>query len=290
MSYETRGDLPLDYNPVVYPGSVLRFRGPEHDLARAYVLCLGGSETFGRFIHAPYAAQLDAALPVNVVNMGVMNAGLDVITRDGAISGAAAGAQAIVLQITGAQNMTNRFYAVHPRRNDRFIKATSMLRTIYRDVDFTEFHFTRHLLTHLQARSRDRFAIVTTELQTAWTARMTAFLRRAEVPVHLLWLSRRSPGAAAPRHGLGADPLFVTAEMLEEVAAHAASLSVAVPAQPAPDRRPDTRGMFYAARERAAARAMPGPDAHDLATARLKALLAKDMPRAMATGPARGEE
>jgi hypothetical protein len=271
MSFEHRGPLPLDYHPVVYPGSILRFRGPERGLDAPYVLCLGGSETFGRFIHAPYATQLNDALPCDVVNMGVMNAGPDVILHDAAIHAAIRGARAVVLQITGAQNMTNRFYSVHPRRNDRFVKATTMLRTLYREVDFTEFHFTRHLLTHLKAISADRFDVVETELKTAWVARMKSFLDRSPVPVHLLWLSRRQPVETESGSRLGLDPLFVTADMLEQVAGSAASLTVAVP--PAKGRGAATRGMFFAEREEAAARSLPGPDSHDLAARLLRPLL-----------------
>lgn len=271
MSFEHRGHLPLDYHPVVYPGSVLRFRGPGRGLETPYVLCLGGSETFGRFIHAPFCDQLDAALPWDVVNMGVMNAGLDVILRDGAIISALRGASAVVLQITGAQNMTNRFYSVHPRRNDRFVKATTMLRTLYRDVDFTEFHFTRHLLTHLRSLSRDRFGVVETELKAAWVARMQNFVERSPVPVHLLWLSRRHPEEAEPETRLGPDPLFVTHDMLAQVTGAAASLSIAVP--PVRDRRSPTRGMFFAAREEAAPRVLPGPECHDQAARLLGTLL-----------------
>lgn len=268
MSFERRGRLPLDYGPVAYPGSVLRFRGPARALDRPYVLCLGGSETFGRFISAPFPAQLATALDREVVNMGVMNAGLDVMMTDPAISAAAAGAEAIVLQVTGAQNMTNRFYSVHPRRNDRFIKATAMLRTIYREVDFTEFHFTRHLLTHLHALSADRFGIVRRELQEAWVSRMQAYMGGLAAPVHLLWLSRRRPEAAPARTGLGADPLFVTPEMLAAVAPLAASLTVVAPGNG--DSAGSTRGMFHTAAEAPAARALPGPDLHDRAAAELR--------------------
>jgi len=70
MSFEQRGPMPLTYEPVSYPGSVLRFRGPASAMEAPFILCLGGSETFGRFIHAPYATQLAEKLPHTVVNMG----------------------------------------------------------------------------------------------------------------------------------------------------------------------------------------------------------------------------
>lgn len=267
MSFEHRG-LSLDYHPVVYPGSALRFRGPRHGNGTGSLLCLGGSETFGRFIHAPYPAQLGAHLACDVINLGVMNAGMDVIGQDAAIRRALYAAKAVVLQITGAANLSNRFYSVHPRRNDRFVKASTMLRTLYRDVDFTEFHFTRHLLTHLKARSADRFGVVEAELRAAWAARMAAFLDHAPVPVHLLWLARQPPDDGATGARLGPDPLFITMDMLNHAATRAASLTIAV------QQSPDTRGMFITPREEGAARALPGPDAHAQAAGVLAPMLA----------------
>lgn len=273
MSFEQRGSVPLTYELAGYPGSVLRFRGPPTSMAAPYVLCLGGSETFGRFIHAPYATQLADQLPYAVVNMGVMNGGMDVMMHDPAIVAATRNAAAVVLQITGAQNLSNRLYGVHPRRNDRFIKTTAMLRTIYRDVDFTEFHFTRHLLSHLQGLSPERFGIVVAELRVAWMARMRSLLADIEVPVHLLWLARHHPDDAAQGDMLGPDPLFIKSDMLTELQGMAASLSVISP--PDAQTAQSTRGMFYAPREVAAARALPGPDLHDRAAAALAPLLAR---------------
>lgn len=272
MSYAHSGHGPLDYQPVRYAGSAMTFRGPAADLGAPFVLCLGGSETYGKFVIRPFAEQLSAAIGRPVANLGAMNAGLDLILHDEAIGAALDRADAVVLQITGAQNMTNRFYSVHPRRNDRFLKASTLLQTIYRDVDFTEFHFTRHMLSTLQAMSKDRFRILVDELQAAWLARMTALLGRIAAPVHLLWMSARHPGNALPESGLGSDPLFVTAGMLDRISGGAASLTVCVPEEgEAP--ASSTRGMFFAAREEAAARVLPGPELHDRAAAALAAVL-----------------
>ncbi len=266
MSFEKRGRMPLDYNAVALPGSALRFRGPQADTIEPDVVCIGGSETFGRFIHAPYPAQLDAALPGAVLNLGVVNAGLDVMINDPAIVGSVGAAGAVVLQITSAHNMTNRFYTVHPRRNDRFVTASTMLRTIYPQVDFTEFHFTRHLLTHLRAVSEDRFEIVRTELEAAWVARMRRFISDITAPVHLLWLSNRAPDAPEDPQLLQ-DPLFVTARMLEQVEADAASLTITCPDRA--EMENSVQGKFFGPREEAAARLLPGPQLHERAATEL---------------------
>jgi len=266
MSFLRKGPMPLDYDLVRYPGSVLRFRGPGHILEPPYVLCLGGSETFGRFIDPPFASQLNQILHQPVVNMGVMNAGLDVMMHDPAITAAISGASAIVLQIVGAQNMTNRFYTVHPRRNDRFIRANSILRTIFRDVDFTEFHYTRHLLSHLRHLSEDRFEIVVSELQAAWSARMDRFIGQIDIPVHLLWLSKAKPGHGTRNTDMCCDPLFVSQDMLDEIAMRAASITMV---SPTCEEGFQDRGMFFDLGEEKAAQNLPGASAHREAAKRL---------------------
>lgn len=262
MSYAKAGHGPLDYQPCRYEGSPMTFRGPKAEPEEGYVLCLGGSETFGKFSPDPYPDLLARRLGRPVVNMGAMNAGIDLLLHDPAIRNALTRAGAVVLQVPGAANLSNRFFSVHPRRNDRFVKASTMMRTIYREVDFTEFHFTRHMLTALKRRSEDRFMIVVEELRAAWQARMTTLLDRIGVPVHLLWLSRRAPGDdPLDEEGLGYDPLFVDAGMLAGLEPKAASVSVCILAQDA--RAPAARGMFHGRGEEAAARLMPGPEDHD---------------------------
>jgi hypothetical protein len=270
MSFETRGAIAPDHPTVSYPGSALRFRAPAGDPTRAHVLCLGGTETFGRFVAEPYANLLADRIDLPVINMGVAGGGLDVVLNDPAIAEARVAASAIVLQIQGAQTLSNRLYTVHPRRNDRFLRASGILRTIYRDVDFTDFHFTRHMLDHLRALSSDRFDIVRNELRVAWIARMTRVLTEAAVPVHLLWLSRCPPQDTDPEDALGEEPMFVTSDMLEAAAQQAASLSVVSIPNPGPPAKAERRQLSA---EVAAARLLPGANAHAEAAERLAHVL-----------------
>lgn len=270
MSYAQLGRDALDYQPCQYPGSPMTFRGPKCDLEEPYILCLGGSETFGKFSTDPFPDRLGDRLGRRVVNMGAMNAGVDLFLHDAAVKAAMGRAQAVVLQVPGAANMSNRFFTVHPRRNDRFLKASTMMRTIFREVDFTEFHFTRHMLSALKARSADRFAVVVEELRAAWVARMAQLIERSPVPVHLLWLSHRAPSDEVMAE-LGYDPLFVTATMLDEVAPLADSLSVSVWEDDG--RAPEDRGLSFGRGEEAAASVMPGPADHERVSQVLAELL-----------------
>ncbi|MEM9319768.1 MAG: DUF6473 family protein [Pseudomonadota bacterium] len=263
MSFENQLPTALDYQSTSYTGSMAEFRGPPADLMQRQIVCIGGSETFGRFVPRPFAQTLGTAIDRPVANMGAMHAGLELILNDAAINSAMANADQIVLQITGAHLMTNRFYRVHPRRNDRFLRASSALSTVYRSTDFTDFHFVRHMLSVLAEESQDRFVIVLRELQDAWVARMRSLIQRVDVPVHLLWLALAPPAEDKVDLVNGTDPLFITQDMLNEVAQVAATLTISTASDT--ENAVPTDGMVFTPREAAAAKAVPGPAQHDRA-------------------------
>ena len=128
MSFEKRSAAALDYFPCHYGRSRNLFRGPRKRMEGDYIAFLGGTDTYGRFVPRPFPALVEDRLGLPCVNFGWMNAGPDAFLNDEAVLAAAQGARAVVLQVPGAQNLTNRYYAVHPRRNDRFVEASAALR------------------------------------------------------------------------------------------------------------------------------------------------------------------
>ena len=146
MTFQRKGPPGLDYKPCRYGTSRLTFRGPARLLRGKYVAFLGSTETYGKYIPEPYPALVEQELGVTCVNLGCVNAGHDVYLHDPYVMELAGQARVRVLQIGGAHNMSNRFYTVHPRRNDRFLKSSRLMRQIFGDVDFTDFTFTRHML------------------------------------------------------------------------------------------------------------------------------------------------
>ncbi len=217
MTYENLGGGALEYYPCRYGKSKLLFRGPKRKLDKPYVAVLGGTETYGRFLERPYPALLEEQLEHDFVNLGCVNAGVDVFSGDQSILDISAGAVVNVVEITGAQNLSNRFYAVHPRRNDRFLRASNLLKTIYREVDFTDINFTRHLLKALWEASPDKFAMVEAELKEAWVGRMKRLISQLDGKVVLLWLADHAPGEAQPYRPDNPDPLFVDRDMLDQL-------------------------------------------------------------------------
>lgn len=254
MSFERAAGTALDYEICRYGVSRLHFRGPKRALDGPYVAFLGGTETFGRCVPRPFPALVEEATGAMCLNLGQSNAGVDAFVGDPEVPRLLSGARLSVLQVLGAANMSNRFYRVHPRRNDRFLDASQTLSSIYGEVDFTEFTFNRHMLQSLQSLSEERFRMVEEELRKAWSARMRLMLRGISGPSVLLWIHVKTGDP------LGPDPLMVTPEMVQDVSdlvCDVVEVEVS-PAGPADD----IDGMVVGQTEWPVAGRLIGPRAH----------------------------
>lgn len=260
MAYAYPSDASLDYFLCHYGKSKLLFRGPKQSLARPYLVTLGGTETYGKFLENPYPSVLGELAEVSVVNLGIMNAGIDVYLNDPDIIDIASDASLCIVQIVGAQNLTNPYYAVHPRRNDRFLRANPRLQAMYREVDFTEFHFTRHMLQTLYQVSPHRFVDVAVELQSIWITRMRHLLQSIKAPTLVLWMADKKPQKAKPGQPPYDDPILINAAMIDQVRGYANGYLEVVASPQAKDE--DIEGMAFSSLERPAAEGVPGPLAH----------------------------
>ena len=267
MAYAFPGEGALDYFPCNYGTSRLTFRGPRRSLDRPYVAFLGGAETYGKFVAEPFADLVEDESGYAAINLGCINAGPDVYLAEPEVIRIAHGAEAVVLQIMGAANLSNRYYSVHPRRNDRFIAATPLLSALYREVDFTEFHFTRHMLTTLQTVSKDRFEMVAEDLRRTWVARMAELLGQLPARTVLLWMADAPPLARGQRGTLRDEPVLVDRAMVAEIVPRAGAYVEAVTSPGA--RLASLDGMAFAALEALAAAALPGPSVHREVAAQL---------------------
>ncbi|MEP3843845.1 MAG: DUF6473 family protein [Paracoccaceae bacterium] len=258
MSFDTMGPGGLDYLPCRYGASKLRFRGPKRDLDKPFVAFFGGTNTYGKFVERPFADLIEDELGTACVNFGCLNAGVDVLAHDSFMCEIRDRSRISVVQIVSPRNMSNRFYTVHPRRNDRFLKPSALLEAVYKEVDFSQFNFTKHMLKRLHEVSSDRFRAVKEEIQTAWCARMRQILGEMSGQVVLLWVSDRKP--EDDQTEFGRDPWFVSREMLDEVTSKVAAY-VEVVASPNVVNL-GTEGMVYSEMEEPAARTLLGPAAH----------------------------
>ncbi len=207
-------------------------------------------------------------------NFSVINAGVDFYLNDPSVLMATTEAKVTVIGIMGAQNLSNRFYKVHPRRNDRFIAPSKILQTLYKEVDFTDIHFTGHLLQKLAEKNPIRFDIVVEELKIAWIARMTSLLGRIKGKTVLLWAADHPPADSlglAAVDGMGPDPMFVDQAMVDAISPMATEVVECVVDRRAHDAA--AKGMVYSMDEAGTARLMPGPEIHQAVTDKLGPVL-----------------
>jgi hypothetical protein len=236
MSFQHHGADAICFAPCHYADLSTAFRGPERDLSGDYIACVGGAGMFGKFVDWSLPDLIEQSLGVPAANLGQVNGGLDFMSTPGMIA-LARGASATVVDLVGAHNLSNRFYAVHPRRNDRVVRCSRLLQQAFPDLDLSDVHFTRHLLTLMQATAPDRAETVIEDLRCAWMERMHRLLAMLPGPVILLWLG----GGPIPQRAEDpAGPIpFVDTVMVDQVAQGADDLIVI----DAPELRSDLSGM-----------------------------------------------
>ncbi len=246
----------LDYRLCSVPGSRLQFRGPMPGVGDPYLAVLGGSETFGKYVSDPYPSLLADWIGMPVANLGVAQAGLSLFSEEQVLIDLASEAEVVVLQVLGAQNMSNRLYSVHTRRNDRFLCASTALQENFPQVDFAEINFTGHLVNRLSEASASAFALLIEELKWAWLQRMRRLLSLIKSDVILLWVSDRNPRDT--RDALDEEePRFVDQSMIDALRGGVAGfVEVVLPKVPSID------GKLFAEHEAEAARLLPGPSEH----------------------------
>lgn len=272
MPNEPHVDAGVSYVPCRYGESRLLFRGPKKPLDGRHISFLGSSQTFGRFLPNPYPAQVEEQLGVTCINFGQINASVDAFLHDPTVIEACRDSAFTVIEVMGAANLSNRFYSVHPRRNDRFVRASSVLSAIYPEVDFSDFCFTRAMLQQLHEVAPARFPIVREELQSAWSARMRTLIETIRRPVILLWLAPAPPPDMAPddpAEWLGTEAVFVTRGMIDRLRAQVSSVVTVTP----PGRRHHSDGFLLDDADAAAAAHMVGPAVQAQAASAISAII-----------------
>jgi len=271
MSFGALGPGGLDYLPCRYGTSKILFRGPRRRLDAPHIAFFGGTTTYGKFIPAPFPDLIDAQIDAVCVNFGCQHAGIDVYVADPFLRQVATTAQVTVIQITSPGNMSNRFYRVHARRNDRLLEVSELLRALYREVDFEAVNFINDMLHRLHEISPDRFLVVLDELQAAWMSRMRLLLSQIPGETVLLWASDFAPPEFA--RDIDADPAFVTRRMVDELSPRVTEV-MEITACPGA-RFLDVEGMVFSDMEAAAVSKTPGPQTHREIAAKLLPVLKK---------------
>ncbi|MEO0990880.1 MAG: DUF6473 family protein [Pseudomonadota bacterium] len=264
MAFHAVADGGLEYAQFSYGRSKLRFRGPARALRPGRVVMIGSSEVFGKFIPKPLPDLLEIAQDRQVVNLGCMHASPEAFLKDPILQEVCQGARCAMVQVMGAQNLSNPYFNVHPRRNDRFLHASADLRALYPGLDLTDIHFTGHLLRTLRRIGPGKFGRVVEAMRHSWSAHMHSLLDALDSPIILFWIA-----SEAPRSGNTAQPIrpepatypaFISREMLDDLAGRVDAYVEVVASKDALDQ--GTKGMLFSPLEAASAANFLGPAVH----------------------------
>ncbi|MBB5515317.1 hypothetical protein FHS89_001327 [Rubricella aquisinus] len=246
----------LNYQEYRFGRSRQIFRGPMPDLSKPYAAFIGGSETYGKFSPETYPSVLEQELSYQCINWGTPGAGPGFFIKDPVILEACSQAKICVISVMSAHTVPNRLYSTYLRRNEKFKEASEQLKTLYPEVDFSQFRFAANMVSRLEEVDETRFAMIRLEMKNAWIARMKELMTDIETQKILLWFSDLSPeesGSLPAREVRRRVPAFVSREMVEAVAPMADYYVEYVASEEAArgevgDRIPGARGMHVARR------------------------------------------
>lgn len=117
--------------------------------------------------------------------------GVDFHLADRALPELACTASAFALVLPPLGNLSNPYFAVHPRRNDRFLRANPSLKALFPEVDFAPMAFTGHVLGALAHTCPERYSLVRSTLVREWMLRMETLL--SVLPIHGVLVDTPAP-------------------------------------------------------------------------------------------------
>ncbi|MFN3953561.1 MAG: DUF6473 family protein [Pararhodobacter sp.] len=156
---------------------------PQAVLARGVAMPLAAPRHEGLVLLGPRGGALLHGAPLlqlaqRLVSPAARIEGIDRHLNDACLALSAWQARAFVLRLPPPGNQQNPFYRVHPKRNDRFLRAEPLLKALFPEVDFAAFDFTGHMLGTLHATCPERFSRLRAGLAASWLEKMRNLLAR----------------------------------------------------------------------------------------------------------------
>lgn len=185
------------------------FRGPPVR-SDEYLVCIGGAQTFGRFVQRPFPKLLSEALCVEALNLGRGGAGPTYPLADPVLLQYINRARLVVVQVFSGRSQSNSVFQTVDH---------GMVGTNARNgsrMDAGEFY------TWLLAQDRQFARQIVAETREKYVIAMTALLAAITPPKILLWLSTRNPDYEEQWDGpvwrlFGEFPQLVNRPMMEQL-------------------------------------------------------------------------
>lgn len=228
--YQARDFEVVDYQLFQLVGTELKFRGPAPQLREGeYVSCLGAAQTFGCLVERPYPQLLAAATGTTMLNLGYGGAGPRFFNRHSELLGTVnRGRMAIVQVMSGRSEDNSRFESrgleyLRRRSDGKPMSADAAWRSVlecryaWRRLPLGQ-QLARKVCQWFGRRDAERLL---EETRRHWVASYQLLLQSIQVPVILLWFSKRPPefqeSYTSLQDFMGVYPQLVNREMLEAI-------------------------------------------------------------------------
>jgi Domain of unknown function (DUF6473) len=227
--YQARDYEVVDYRMTELPGTGIEFRGPLPGSFEpgSYFAAVGAAQTFGCYCEHPYPAILAESIGLPPLNLGWAGPGPEWFLRNEALLGYMNRARFVVLQVMSGRSVSNSHYDsgglayVTRLRDGKRMSTDEFFEALLRGPEaLRRLPLPPRLKRKLgNLAARPAAAALVRELRANWVRSSLELLRRIEVPVVLLWFSRRPP-AYSERYAtkgklLGEFPHLITPEMLD---------------------------------------------------------------------------
>lgn len=236
--YQARDYDVVDYHMTELNGTGLQFRGPFPEAVLQggdYFACIGAAQTLGCFCDYPYPALVEEKTGIPALNLGYGGAGPEFFLKQEKLLPFLNNAKFVVMQVMSARSQSNLLYEcggleyVRLHSDGRRMGAAAAFDELLSGPDLL-----RNLPLPLRVRrklanlaARPRAKAVVQDLRAAWIKSSKDLIDRIEVPVVLLWFSKRAP-AYQERYStqfqlFGEFPHMVTPQMLDALKPHVAT-------------------------------------------------------------------
>lgn len=230
--YQARDYEIVDYQMGVLPETGLQFRGPFPDAVLnggEYFACIGAAQTFGCFCEEAYPDLVAHEIGLPALNLGYGGAGPEFFLKQDKLLPYLNRARFVIMQVMSARSQSNILYEcdglefVRLHRDGQRMGAGAAFAEMLRGpgaIHSLPLPFrVRRKLANLIAQPRAR--AVVRNLRDAWVKSSLDLIARIEVPVILLWFSKRAPyyqeRYATHSQLFGEFPHMVTPEMLAQL-------------------------------------------------------------------------
>lgn len=230
--YQARDYAVVDYKMYQLGSTGLRFRGPKPTALTPglYFTCVGAAQTFGCFCEKPFPDLLADKLGMPALNLGYGGAGPEFFARHESLRKYMNEGRFVVLQVMSGRSQSNALFEsggleyLIRRADGRRLGADEAYQELLNGPPALRWLPPRKLtrrLARIFARPKVRQLIE--ETRRAWVESYRRLLAQIDVPVVLLWFSKRPPAYTEGLRGVhslfGEFPQLVNAEMVAEVRA-----------------------------------------------------------------------